>query len=117
MEIVGKPQKLVEAKHIEVYEKCSTVRWPIKRFIADAYYIRTKLDSEHFSLNGLSSTFFLRVYTSCLWNGRLYYFFHVSDIGSENEVEFTVRFWLGNVDGEKCAETERIFFKVSKYFF
>jgi hypothetical protein len=99
MEIVHKSHKLVKV-----------LRWPINGFIAHARDIRTNLDSEHFKLDGLSSKFYLRIYPSSEWNGCLDYYLDLADIGTEKQIELNCRVWLENVDGEKCAETEGMYF-------
>jgi hypothetical protein len=90
MELVNMPSKPVRL-----------IRWPINGFIHHARDIRTGLDSEHFSLNGLTSKFYLCVYPSDSINGHLHYYLYMTDIGSEKEIEFKCRFWLENVDSEK----------------
>jgi hypothetical protein len=34
----------------------------------------------------------------------------VADMGAEKEINCTVRIWLENIDGEKCAETDGMYF-------
>jgi hypothetical protein len=94
MEIVDKPSKLVKV-----------IRLPFDEFIQHARGF-TGLTSEHFQLNGLSSKFYLWVFPSAPSNGYLLYYLCVADMGIEKEIELTCRFWLENVNGEKCAKTE-----------
>jgi hypothetical protein len=103
MQVVNKTPKLLKSA---VYENDSIVRWPITEFVSHARDDRKCLDSELFSLDGLSSKFFLRVYPSHLYNGVVDYHIRIDEIGGEKEIECTVSFWLENIIGEKCVKTQ-----------
>jgi hypothetical protein len=80
------------------------IRWPIDDFprVCDS---QEYLDSEHFSLKGLSSKFYLQV----CFNNLISYYLKVADMGTENKVECTVSFWLENCDGTESARTQGMY--------
>jgi hypothetical protein len=89
----------------EPLKSVALIRWPIDDF-KRALDSREYLDSEHFSLKGLSSKFYLRI----CFNQHVSYYLYVSDMGTEKKVECTVCLWLENIDGKKCAETTSMYF-------
>jgi hypothetical protein len=104
MDIVYAPQKSI-----------AVIRWPVDEFF-QVKQDPKNLDSEHFSLNGLSSKFFLQIYQS--WTiGYLHYYLYVDEMSPKKEFDYTTRFWLENINGEKCAETEGIYFQTLFHFF
>jgi hypothetical protein len=106
MKIVDESSNLI--KH--VYRNRFTVRWPINGFIAHARNIRTDLNSEHFSLKGLTSKFLLCVKFPRMPKERFDYKFTATHICIKKKIAFILRFWLENIDGEKCAETDGMYF-------
>jgi hypothetical protein len=84
----------------------AVIRWPIDGF-TQQLSSHKDLTSKYFSLKGLSSEdFYLRVH----FDKYVHYYFIVDYMDMESEVEFTVRFWLENIDGEKLVESDCMFF-------
>jgi hypothetical protein len=96
MEVINQAQKLT---------KTLIARWTIADFFTHVKEAKSKqidLNGDKFALGGLSTKFHLRI---IIKNSFIYYLY-VDDMAGENSVEVTLKFWLENDKGEKCAQTE-----------
>jgi hypothetical protein len=108
MEIVHKTSKAL-------YDKTSTVRWPISDFFVHVNGHTKYLDSDEFSLDGSSSELFLRVYMLGSPANHLSYYMKVGEIASEKSLELDFKFWMENCDGEKVWETSGKLLLIKNY--